>query len=514
LTPSTPDRATRPAPGSSRAPALEPTVGAPTKPIDRERILERYRRPSAADSAKPDSGSSASPASADEVKARRDAARNEQDRKSNAGADDVRAARDAYRADQGKEVLAKRTEYRQKQVADVAAARSDYAAASAAKTKARRGEWNSAQEQSLEKRRERLAEAATRDLRDYAGANAPEHEVFKTYGSSLARCQGYTIGLGLGLGFSWCSPYGWYWNSYWNNCWSPNTWWWNGWDNCSSYGYWWGYGGYSYSWWCHPLSWNYRCWYGYWPSRVSSWWPGCYTRYWTSAPVYYSTIVADSYSDSPDPVVIYVDRDANVEVSGGVVQVRGATAAGEAVQYGGAQQASGGASNVGAMLERGPDTLSRAANQYLAQGDEAFRDRRYGDAVHFYAKAIEYRPNDGVMYLVLADALLATGDYHYGAFALRRALELEPTLASSDIDKHEFYADPAEFDDQLMLLERFLSDHQADADARLLLAANYLFAKKPALAIDLLESGASASVREEAAGQLVLEAAKKARGAR
>ena len=66
--------------------------------------------------------------------------------------------------------------------------------------------------------------------------------------------------------------------------------------------------------------------------------------------------------------------------------------------------------------------------------------------MHFYARAVEFAPHEGVLYLVIADGLFATGDYHYGAFALRKAFELDPTLARSQIDKHEFYADPREFE--------------------------------------------------------------------
>jgi len=42
-----------------------------------------------------------------------------------------------------------------------------------------------------------------------------------------------------------------------------------------------------------------------------------------------------------------------------------------------------------------------------------------------------------------------------------------------------------------------------------LLAANYLFGAKPSLAVDLLEGPSSASVRESAAGKLILERAKR-----
>lgn len=417
-------------------------------------------------------------------------------------ASEVRKARDEYRADQAAKIASKRSEYRGEQ---------------AAKTAARRSDWSAEQESRLAERRANYAEGATRELRRRTQAPGPDQDLLVRGGSQAAKWHGYGVGLGLGLGFSWCSPYGWYWNSYWNNCWPSSGWWWNGWNNTSYWGYGWGLGAYPYSWWCHPLSFSYRCWWGSWPTWNRGWWPNAYVSYWSAAPVFYSSALVDSSADNSDSVVIYVDdaRDVTVYENGQPIGADDDAAVGEAVQY---DERSRAAASSGTLpvagLQRGPDTLSRAANQNLAQGDQAFRERRYADAVHFYAKAIEYRPNEGVMYLVLADALLATGDYHYGAFALRRALELDPSLAASDIDKHEFYADPAEFGEQLQLLERFLADHPSDGDARLLLSANYLFGRKPALAVDLLESGASAGVRNEAAGKLILDAAKLARGAR
>jgi len=153
--------------------------------------------------------------------------------------------------------------------------------------------------------------------------------------------------------------------------------------------------------------------------------------------------------------------------------------------------------------------LQSAASHHLALGDEAFRDGRYGDAVHEYAKAVEYQPDQGVLHLILSAALFATGDYHYSAYALRRALELDPTLVDSVVDKHSFYGDPAEFDRQLELLERYLGDHFLDEDARILLAANYLFGAKPSMAVDLLGSPSSGSVRDSATGKILMERAKK-----
>ena len=161
------------------------------------------------------------------------------------------------------------------------------------------------------------------------------------------------------------------------------------------------------------------------------------------------------------------------------------------------------------LLSPTTQSASRAATQNLTQGDAAFREGRFGDAVHFYARAIEFQPDEGVLYLVLSDALFATGDYHYGAYALRKALELDPSLLSDPVDKHGFYSDPKEFDRQLAVLELYLKDRPTDEDARLLLAANYLFGMRPAAAVDLLESGASESLRKTPGGLLLLEAARR-----
>ncbi|TDJ70970.1 MAG: hypothetical protein E2O39_09125 [Planctomycetota bacterium] len=154
-------------------------------------------------------------------------------------------------------------------------------------------------------------------------------------------------------------------------------------------------------------------------------------------------------------------------------------------------------------------SMNRASDYYLVLGDRAFREGRYGDAVHFYAKAVEFAPNEGVLYLILSDALFATGDYHYAAYTLRKAFELDPGIVDNIVDKHSFYADPVEFDRQIAVLERYLEDHFLDDDARLVLAANYLFGGRPAAAVDLLESAFSQEVVKSPAGQVVLAGAEK-----
>ena len=143
--------------------------------------------------------------------------------------------------------------------------------------------------------------------------------------------------------------------------------------------------------------------------------------------------------------------------------------------------------------------LNRAANHYLSVGD-AFREGRFDDAARAYSRAVEFAPELGILRLVLSDSLFAIGDYRRAAAELRKALELDPSLALHAVDKRAFYGDPADFDRHIALLERYLEDHFLDADARLLLAGNYLFGGRPAAAVDLLESPFSSEVVETEPG--------------
>jgi len=253
----------------------------------------------------------------------------------------------------------------------------------------------------------------------------------------------------------WC-------NWYWNSCFPAwNNWWWGG---CGfGFGFGWGWGN------CWGGGYN-PCW--SWPCYYPSYgWNNCWPTYafWSPAVVYSYVEVPVYTTVAEAPTATLVEPEATVE--------------------------------------RAPDFGKRAATEYMALGDRAFTEGRYGDAVHYYAKAIEFSPSDGVLYLVLSDALFATGDYHYAAFALRRSLELHPELASLGLDKRTFYGVPADFDKQLAVLERFVLDHPIDDDARLMLSANYLFSLQPEKSVQLLDELYSAALRESTGGQLIYAAA-------
>lgn len=277
-------------------------------------------------------------------------------------------------------------------------------------------------------------------------------------GLGVVRPSGY-YGGGLWLDDDRCNdPFGWSYPSY--SCWGG-----------------WGYGGFGYA--CY-WGWYYPWWWFCSRPYYSS-----YYSYWPVATVIYT-----------EPDVIYIERES----------VSASEPVGEVVVGAPAQPV---AAPAPAPAAESP--LSIAAQRYLELGDRAFREARYADAVQFYAKAVEFAPDQGALYLVLADALFAAGDYHYGAYAVRRALELDPSLVESGVDKHGFYPDPALFDQQLERLERYLAEHPTDRDARLMLALNYLFGGKPREAVRRIDSAVT-GMADDPAAQLILARAKAVAG--
>lgn len=321
-------------------------------------------------------------------------------------------------------------------------------------------------------------------------------------GAALARVNSVTSGraasVGLGYGSNcyddWFQdPYygcddggygdgyydGWYWGC--NTGYYPAYGWCNGWG----YSFYWGFS--SLSWWW----WNQCAYYPY------------YSSGWYSGPYAYTSVIYEDYDPPVEQVVVYVDSDPPTDSQGeGAIQVANAPVGADPSAVSG-----------GAVAKSPPAVqavMKAAAIEYRDKGDAAFREGRYSDAAHHYARSIEYEPENPINYLVLADALFATGDYHYAAFALGKAVECDANIFDKLVDKHAFYADPAEFDRQIVFAEEYLNDHFLDDDARLVLAANYLYANRMAQALDLLSSSFSAPVRESKAGAALLDRAKKA----
>jgi len=316
-------------------------------------------------------------------------------------------------------------------------------------------------------------------------------------GEAMAVASQTSLRLAVGVGFAatgggtgmcWWDPCNSGWGSPVSTCMNacgPYSYWW--WNNCS---YWWPTWGWGWSWGVN-WGWGSLCW------NSNPYWNYPGYCYWGGSPWWYTSVIYDNDYD-PQPQVI-VEHEYE--------QAPAAEAQPAAEPQRGEGQPA--AANL-PPEKRDPalaQALARSAQQYVALGDLAFSERRYGDAVSHYAKAIEYAPDDAVLYMLLSDALFATGDYHYAASALRKALELEPRLVDTIVDKHAVYSDPQDFEKQLGYLENYLKDNFLDEDARLVLGANYLFGNKPHQALDLLQSSFSLEVRKTRIGSLLFERA-------
>jgi hypothetical protein len=300
---------------------------------------------------------------------------------------------------------------------------------------------------------------------DVPGPGDPDGNAGQVLDKGLWVGGAYHPGWSFGLGYGWgCGAFGWpysfafgsswFWWNYWNHpCFGPGGWhfgfgggWGGGW------GGW--YGGFSPWHWWTPYPW----WHWGWNPPLHWGW---------NPPLYYAAVLQNP---TPQPVTVIVEQAAPAPVA--------APAAEPAPVFAPSPLPSAPAAPSQPM---GP-----AGERYLTLGDRAFRDGRYGDAAHYYGKAVEAQPESGVLHLVLADALFATGDYATAAAAIRRGLELDANLVWSTIDKRSFYRDASDFDVQLAVLELYLVDHPTDREAELVLALNYLFGNAPARAVDRL----------------------------
>ncbi|MEZ6003405.1 MAG: hypothetical protein R3F33_04370 [Planctomycetota bacterium] len=269
-----------------------------------------------------------------------------------------------------------------------------------------------------------------------------------------------------------------------NHCWQGGSPW--------SHYYWnWNYWGTGYGWWWCPTAWVTSYWWD------SYWYYGGYWRVGYVPSFYYygpftqphDQIVIQVVQESPEPEVIVVQQ-------------------GEAVQQPAPEAEPMAPVGMAPAPAPASSGLSRAADYYLTLGDRSFRDGRYSDAVHHYGKAVEYAPGEGVLFMILSDALFATGDYHYGAYALRRALEIDPALAEMPGNKRSWYGVPSDLDLHLTRARTWVLQHPEDDDARLMLAANEIFVERPEAAIELLGGGALHPIGETTAGHLLMERAR------
>ena len=234
--------------------------------------------------------------------------------------------------------------------------------------------------------------------------------------------------FGFGLGFGRCWGFGLYSFPYYYGCYYPRFYY----NNCFNYiGCWNGYSPY----------WGRSCW----------WWPQSYC-----------------YA----PIINYYDGGGG---GGGFVDYGG---------YGVGSSVTIASGKRVASTERPVETKEAAAERHVGLGDFYFKEGRYKEAAESYTRALTYAPDDASLHFLLADALFATGDYHYAAYVIGEALRLDPEMAKSEADKREFYGKRKDFDEQLKTLREYIVSKPYDAAAQLVLGYNLKFSAQRDAAIE------------------------------
>lgn len=150
------------------------------------------------------------------------------------------------------------------------------------------------------------------------------------------------------------------------------------------------------------------------------------------------------------------------------------------------------------------DALPSAA-EYAQIGETAFKARDYKNAVRAWRHGLIDDPENGVLVLMLAQALFATEQYNEAAGATQFGMTLVPKEKWETVVKNyrELYGKVDDYTNQLRTLEKAARDKQEDPAMRFLLGYHYGFLGFPKEAVAQLEKCVALAPQDETAQKLL-----------
>ena len=157
------------------------------------------------------------------------------------------------------------------------------------------------------------------------------------------------------------------------------------------------------------------------------------------------------------------------------------------------------------------DTTSGAASglptaeQFAQIGETAFKSRDYKGAVRAWRHGLVDDPQNGVLILMLSQALLATDQYSESAGAVQAALGIVPQEKWDVIVKNfrDLYGKGEDYTSHIRALEKAARDKPDDSGLRFLLGYHYGFLGYPAEAVKQLGKCISGAPQDEVAKKLL-----------
>lgn len=140
----------------------------------------------------------------------------------------------------------------------------------------------------------------------------------------------------------------------------------------------------------------------------------------------------------------------------------------------------------------------------VEKGELRFRSRDYRSAAYYWKHASAGDPQNGVLKMMRAQALLANGQFNAAATATRDAMQLLPESQWGVVvtNRRELYGEPRDYLDQLLALDKAAKANPADPALRFLAGFHYAYLGYPKAAVDNFDKGLKLSPQDELALKL------------
>src|SRR5262249_20142172 len=152
---------------------------------------------------------------------------------------------------------------------------------------------------------------------------------------------------------------------------------------------------------------------------------------------------------------------------------------------------------------RRDEQLLQANIASTADGTELFKAGLYERAAVRLLNAADLNQGDALCRVRAGHALFALGRYDEAVKFIRRAFELQATLATLSYDLRDEYGRMRDFDQQFATLEQFVSSHPCDPSGLLMLGYVRYFTTGPGSAYTVLRCAKSLDPRNELIDKLL-----------
>lgn len=150
------------------------------------------------------------------------------------------------------------------------------------------------------------------------------------------------------------------------------------------------------------------------------------------------------------------------------------------------------------------DDDRESALVFAERGENDFRNGDYKNAVYSWKHALVDDPENGVLVMMLAQGLFATGEYSQAAGAVQQGLQMLPRDKWGVVVENfrELYGPAQDYTTHLRALEKTIREKPEDPALRFLAGYHYFFLGYPQQALDQLDKGLKKAPRDQVAKKL------------